>query len=209
MKEKIFAALKQEHKNLGFSEKALQGLAESLELTGLVTDENLDLIVKGQKPALAALQSEIDGRVRSAIEKVKGDEAKEKEKKSETIDQKEKPTETPDQKDLRELKEKFAAIESSKLNSELTSKATKKLKEMQVPDKAINLALQGKVFKDDAEIETFATATETAYKEMIQELTDKGLNFDTRPHSSSATGEKAIDEQIKGWAAKDAKQEKK
>lgn len=79
MKEKLFNALKTEYANLGFSDKALSGIAESLAATGIVTDENLDTIVKGQKPFLTSLQSEIDSRVTSAQEKAR------KENKAETI----------------------------------------------------------------------------------------------------------------------------
>ena len=66
MKEKLFTALKTEYTNLGFSDNAISGVAESLAATGLVTDENLDSIIKGQKPLLTSLQSEIDSRVTSA-----------------------------------------------------------------------------------------------------------------------------------------------
>lgn len=69
MKEKLFNALKTEYATLGFSDKAISGVAESLASTGLVTDENLDSIVQGQKKLLASFQSEIDSRVTSAREK--------------------------------------------------------------------------------------------------------------------------------------------
>ncbi len=69
MKEKLFNALKTEYANLGFSDTAISGVAESLATTGSVTDENLDAIVKGQKSLLTSFQSEIDSRVTSAREK--------------------------------------------------------------------------------------------------------------------------------------------
>lgn len=73
MKEKIFSALKTKFSNLGFSAKAIEGVAESLAATGLVNDENLDAIVEGQKSALSAMQAEIDSRVTSAVEKAKAE----------------------------------------------------------------------------------------------------------------------------------------
>lgn len=76
MKEKIESRLKTKFANLGFSPKAIAGVAESLVATGLVTDENLDTVVEGQKSALVAMQSEIDSRVTSAIEKAKSEAAK-------------------------------------------------------------------------------------------------------------------------------------
>ena len=71
MKAKIIEALKTKYSSLGFSSKAIDGVAESLAATGLITDENLDAVVEGQKSALSAMQAEIDSRVTSAVEKAK------------------------------------------------------------------------------------------------------------------------------------------
>lgn len=60
MKIKLFNALKQDHSKLGLSDEVLQAYAESLAATGLVTEENLATISKGQEPALKAYQSSID-----------------------------------------------------------------------------------------------------------------------------------------------------
>ena len=49
MKEKIYNQLKQEYARLGLSDELLQSVAASLEATGLVTDENLATVVKGQE----------------------------------------------------------------------------------------------------------------------------------------------------------------
>ena len=60
MKVKLFNALKQEHSKLGLSDEVLQAYAESLVSTGLVTEENLATVSKGQETALKAYQSAID-----------------------------------------------------------------------------------------------------------------------------------------------------
>lgn len=60
MKTKLFNALKQDHSKLGLSDEVLQAYAESLVATGLVTEENLATVSKGQEPALKAYQSSID-----------------------------------------------------------------------------------------------------------------------------------------------------
>lgn len=41
MKEKIFQALKLAYSNLGLSDEILQGQADALSASGLVTDDNL------------------------------------------------------------------------------------------------------------------------------------------------------------------------
>lgn len=60
MKTKLFNALKQDHSKLGLSDEVLQAYAESLVATGLVTEENLATVSKGQETALKAYQSAID-----------------------------------------------------------------------------------------------------------------------------------------------------
>lgn len=60
MKEKIYNQLKQEFARLGLSDELLQSVAASLEATGLVTDENLATVVKGQENMLKSYQSNFD-----------------------------------------------------------------------------------------------------------------------------------------------------
>lgn len=77
MKEKIFNLLKQAYSNLGLSDDILQGQAEALANTGLVTDENLQTVVDGQKSFLSSLQSGIDKRVTDAVNKAKTEKKEE------------------------------------------------------------------------------------------------------------------------------------
>ena len=60
MKEKIYNQLKQEYARLGLSDELLQSVAASLEAIGLVTDENLATVVKGQENMLKSYQSNFD-----------------------------------------------------------------------------------------------------------------------------------------------------
>lgn len=69
MKAKIFSKLKQEYASLGLGDEILQGLADSLAKTGLVTDENIDLVVSVQKGNLESLQKQNDARVANALAK--------------------------------------------------------------------------------------------------------------------------------------------
>lgn len=77
MKDKIFNLLKQTYSNLGLSDDILQGQAEALANTGLVTDDNLQTVVDGQKSFLSSLQSGIDKRVTDAVNKAKGEKKEE------------------------------------------------------------------------------------------------------------------------------------
>lgn len=77
MKDKIFNLLKQTYSNLGLSDDILQGQSEALANTGLVTDDNLQAVVDGQKSFLSSLQSGIDKRVTDAVNKAKGEKKEE------------------------------------------------------------------------------------------------------------------------------------
>ena len=73
MKDKIFNLLKQTYSNFGLSDDILQGQAEAWANTGLVTDDNLQAVIDGQKPFLSSLQSGIDKRVTDAVNKAKAE----------------------------------------------------------------------------------------------------------------------------------------
>lgn len=70
MKEKLLSALKTKYKNLGLSDKVLEGVAETLATT--TTDEaNIETAVAGVESLLKSFQSDVDSRVTSAVERVK------------------------------------------------------------------------------------------------------------------------------------------
>jgi len=212
MKDKIFNALKTEFKNLGFSEKALQGQANSLAATGLITDENLDAIVKGQKEALSAFQSEIDTRVTTAVDK-----AKKEAKKADGGDddepgkkdvQKPKDGETPEQKAIRELQAKLQSIESGKQHETLSAKARASMAEKKLPKSVIEMAMQGRTFEKEEEIEAFVSQVEAGHKEYVQELSDQGLGQSYNPPASQATSAQKVETDIDTWAKQTAPEKK-
>lgn len=91
MKDKIYNALKQAYSSLGLGDELLLQFAESLEKSGLVTDDNLTKVVEAQKSSFEAIQKMNDKRAsdaaskarakaEEAFKKAKEDEAKEAEK---------------------------------------------------------------------------------------------------------------------------------
>lgn len=77
MKEKIFQKLKQAYSHLGLGDNVIQAHAESLDAIGLVTDENIDIVISAQKNFLENLQKTNDKRVTDAVVKAKTDAQKE------------------------------------------------------------------------------------------------------------------------------------
>ena len=75
MKEKILAALKTKYKLLGFSDKALDGVADLMSKT--VTEESqIDAAIEGVEPLLKGFQGDVDTRVTQAVEKAKKEAGK-------------------------------------------------------------------------------------------------------------------------------------
>lgn len=77
MKDKIFQKLKQEYSHLGLGKEVLQAQADALAATGIVTDENIDIIVSSQKSFLESIQKANDQRATDAQRKAKEDALKE------------------------------------------------------------------------------------------------------------------------------------
>ena len=73
MKTKIFNALKQEYARLGLGDNILSGLSDMLASTGMVTEENLQSVVVGQKAYLEDLQKSNDRRVQEAVTKTQNE----------------------------------------------------------------------------------------------------------------------------------------
>ena len=175
MKEKIFSALKTKFSNLGFSAKAIEGVAESLAATGLVNDENFDTIVEGQKSALSAMQAEIDRRVTSAVEEARansnattgnGGSQSNRNEPEEPFDAEAFKAEIL--KTLRE--EQAAAAQQNKQAAQRAAAIASKAKEYGIPEKfAAKLNIT-----QDADLDEY-------FKSTRQELADGGFEFSEPP----------------------------
>lgn len=71
MKAKIFNALKTNYSQLGLGDEILQEHADALAKLGLVTDDNLNVVISAQGDYLAKLQKLNDKRVNEAVAKTK------------------------------------------------------------------------------------------------------------------------------------------
>lgn len=118
MKEKIFQQLKQKYSNLGLSDEILRSVANSLEASGLVTDENLETVIAGQESVLKSYQSSLD-KMRTENANYK----KELEELKESVKQQPKADEIPDW--FRKYKEEQEEKIKSLTTANETAKAEK------------------------------------------------------------------------------------
>lgn len=187
MKIKLFNALKQDHSKLGLSDEVLQAYAESLVATGLVTEETLATVSKGQEPALKAYQSSIDkertekANYKSELEALKAKGG----------DPKPNPQQTPTPTD--ELDPKVKAYLDSvvtPIQTELNAYKAKesqaarlslilgKAKELGIPEWRIN---EGFTIADDAD----ETAINTTLSGIKQNIVTAGLEKGSAGHPLS------------------------
>ena len=188
MKEKIYSALKTKFSNLGFSAKAIEGVAESLAATGLVNDENLDAIVEGQKSALSAMQAEIDRRVTSAVEEAKA-EAKNAASgnggNQNNHNEPEKPFDAEAFKAelLKTIREEQAAIaQQSQQAAQRSADIAAKAKEFGIPEKFVSKLSIGQ----DADLDEY-------FKGVKQDMIDAGFEFSEPPTQGGGISDNGSD----------------
>lgn len=178
MREKIVSALKTKYSNLGFGDKAFDGVASYLEKT--VTDETqIETAISGVEILLKSFQGDIDKRVNDAIAKTKTELEK---KPAEPKEPKQEPKDEPEwfksyrekqDKETADLKLKLDGYEKEKTAAKITNKLVEKLKEKGVPEsyyRGRNLAIE-----NEDGIDSLVDSIETDYSGFKQELAEQGV----------------------------------
>ncbi|MBQ0073621.1 MAG: hypothetical protein KBT34_05465 [Prevotella sp.] len=150
MKEKIFNLLKQEYSHLGLGDEILQGQATLLAKTGLVTDTNLDSIIKLQKEYLEDLQKLNDKRATDAAEK-----AREKAK-----------------KEFEDARKK-AEEEEAKRKAEEEERRKKEMENQEIPE-----AIKKLFAERDEQAKKEREQSQALIKQLTEQLTANKSNFD-------------------------------
>lgn len=176
MKQKILTALKNKYANLGFSQKALDGVADYLEKT--VTEESqIETAIVGVESLLKVFQAEAD-RSRTELNalRVENEELKKKQqtppKEDEQQDEPEwfKAFKKEQEERYNALKQESDTLKSEKARAERASLIAEKAKEFGIPEKiASRLSVA-----DDANLDDY-------FKGVKQELSDAGFEFSELP----------------------------
>lgn len=181
MKAKISEALKTRYKTLGFTDRAFDGVADYLSKT-VTKDEEVDGIVTGAEPLLKAFQGDADKRVQEALAKAKPAEPSPiKQPEVKPVEQK--PTDnTPDWGKMFEtITKKLEALEHNQTISGQHQRLKSKFKEANVPEIYFSKLIEGRTFKDDAEIETFQNEIVTSWDQVRQAAADDSLGQSHKP----------------------------
>lgn len=198
MKAKIFNALKTSYSHLGLGDEILQEHAEALAKLGMVTDDNLNVVISVQGDYLARLQKLNDKRVNDAVAKTKKEAEDEAAKRKAEEDAKAKAAaeEAAKKKAEEEAAAKKAADEAAARKAEELRKNTeipewfKKMQEEQTA--------QAKQQKEayEAQLQAMREAQEQSrkqYEESFQKLneTNKSLQKNYEAMKGEAEAAKA------------------
>ena len=200
MKEKIYNQLKQEFSKLGLSDELLQSVAASIDSTGLVTDENLATVVKGQENMLKSYQSNLDKlRTEGAGFKKELEELRARGGKG--GGQQQQPDEMPEwfmkykeeqDKKLNALIEENTKFKAEKARGERNALILAKAKELKISKSRIEEGFAIPNDMDEAGITTYLSKVKK--NEVAKGLEDKSSAF------SLSTSEDQGKELAKDWA---------
>lgn len=200
MKEKLIAALKTKYKNLGFGDKAFDGVAEYLSKT--VTEENqIETAIAGVEPILKSVQGDIDKVRTEKTELQKKIDELEKRVPKQDPPKNDPPAGDPNEptwfKAYREkqeaeataLKMKIEGFEKKETQSGYLSKLKASLKEKGVPE--VYWTKRNLSIESDEQLTTIATEIETDYTGFRQEMVNAGVMIDIPKSTDGASKEGA------------------
>lgn len=195
MKSKIKAALINRFKNLGFGDKAFDGVAEYLSKT--VTEETqIETSIAGVELLLKSFQGDIDKqRQENADLKKENDELKAAAEAEPGGDKKKPGDGNQEDKDkeqpawakaildkVEKLESGIGKYEQDKVGATRLASFTEKIKDLPEYLKASKLNDFNRMsFKDDADFDTYITAVETDVKTVVQSMADAGLKDFPKP----------------------------
>lgn len=169
----------------GLSEKALQGLSDSItgSLGENATDEEITAQCVVFEPLAKTFQSEIDARVTAATKKKEqggnSGEGANDEPKSE-----EGKTTDPMLLAIQKLTETVQGLKTEKAVETNNQKVVAGLKALKMTDKEIDSVMLGRSFENDEGIEEFVTKQGEFYAEILQNRTEADAGEGYKPASS-------------------------
>lgn len=197
MKAKILEALKTKYSSYGLSSKAFDGVAEMISKT--ITEESqIDAAIESVEPFVKAYQSDVD-KERSASAKLKKDleDAKkqpEPKKEKQAVEEPEIPAymaqllERLDNQD-RLLKQ----MAGEKVHASKLEQINSALKEKGVPQTFSSVALLGRTFGEDANVEELVSSIEAGYNAHRDAMANESFAGGKAPEKGSGGNESPLD----------------
>ena len=193
MKVKILQAIKNKYSNLGLSDATLEGVANQLAIF-VTEDAGVEAAVNGAEPMLKSIQSFADSR--SASSKSEAERLK---KELEDAKKPATPPATPPTgaeempawakaftDKIGNLENVISGLNAERNSQSLSEKLNGLLTEKKVPAEFSSVALMGRSFKDETEVNTLAEAIVGQFETFKQKSTDLGFSFTAPPEQGAA-----------------------
>lgn len=205
MKEKIFQNLKTKYKNLGFSDKAFNGVASLLEKT-VTNEEDIETATDGVKELLTAFQGESDKlrtenkQLRDLAKKLQGGEPQPEPQ----------PESQPNSisdiiaKALKPISDELQRLKQKEVQETLNGSLVKTLNEKKIPASFFGNIIEGRTLQTPEEVEELATKIETGFNEFKKDFAPEGLGNPKPIVGGVNAGKAQVSADITAWAASHA-----
>nr|DAE74025.1 MAG TPA: hypothetical protein [Caudoviricetes sp.] len=204
MKTKILQRLKQDYSNLGVSEKAFDGVADFLSKT-ITEEERIPEVVANAVAFLKVYQSDVDKERTSAASARKELEAFKKEQEPKPTDPKPKDNQggeaTEREKALLErmdaLQAQMGQLIGQRSHEGKVAQITSILGEKKIPESFYSIALSGRTFGEDTNVDELVTAIEQGYTKFQDETANNRFNGSGKPEEGGQSNDDPLASLVK------------
>ena len=199
MKTKILQELKQRYSNLGVSDKAFDGVADFLSKT-ITEEERIPEVVGNAESFLKAYQSDVD-KERTSVSKLRKElEGYKKEQEPKPNDPK--PNDNQGGEATEREKEMMRLLEAQQKQIDLIlgqrshegkmAQITALLGEKKIPESFYSMALNGRTFNNETDVDSLVSAIEQGYTKFIDESANDRFSGGGKPEAGGQPNDDAM-----------------
>lgn len=199
MKTKILQELKQRYSNLGVSDKAFDGVADFLSKT-ITEEERIPEVVGNAESFLKAYQSDVD-KERTSVSKLRKElEGYKKEQEPKPNDPK--PNDNQGGEATEREKEMMRLLEAQQKQIDIIlgqrshegkmAQITALLGEKKIPESFYSMALNGRTFNNDTDVDSLVSAIEQGYTKFRDESANDRFSGGGKPEAGGQPNDDAM-----------------
>lgn len=199
MKTKILQELKQRYSNLGVSEKAFDGVADFLSKT-ITEEERIPEVVGNAESFLKAYQSDVD-KERTSVSKLRKElEGYKKEQEPKPNDPK--PNDNQGGEATEREKEMMRLLEAQQKQIDIIlgqrshegkmAQITALLGEKKIPESFYSMALNGRTFNNETDVDSLVSAIEQGYTKFRDESANDRFSGGGKPEAGGQPNDDAM-----------------
>lgn len=199
MKTKILQELKQRYSNLGVSEKAFDGVADFLSKT-ITEEERIPEVVGNAESFLKAYQSDVDkertsvSKLRKELEDYKKEQAPKPNDPKPNDNQGGEPTEREKEmmQQLEAQQKQIDLILGQRSHEGKMAQITALLGEKKIPESFYSMALNGRTFNNETDVDSLVSAIEQGYTKFRDESANDRFSGGGKPEAGGQPNDDAM-----------------